>query len=689
MPNSNINDKYKFFKTAIILFILILLVCVADLVLYASQDILSNISKNIAATVFILLFFIIIFAFGWFIWFFYKADLFDDATAFINKSIDSILKTSKATQSSSPSPSPNKKSNESPFYLFLRYLVFFLGLASTGAFMGLFISALGYVSPKYSIISVFILSILSTILALFSIYFLFYGVLFDLTWDNINKNKYNIGLLFYVLFTGLLLYYDPWNVMRKNVGILIAVSVLFLAFIFPLIYSSYYETLGFTKNNVVHVIENSLKVLFSLGLSGLVIYGIYFLLTRGISFFTTDFGVFSYAINIALIVISLSFIYKFLNRNDYIRKMPPIVRLIVNSFLYIPCLFSIFVDLAIAAFSPGKDRSYLILALIMITIMAFLVIKPRIQRKYILQDGKLIRDAPPLSLNRETKLSGYHELNDPQKKKKESNFSISKVWDEVKEEVNPVSQSVTDLEKGVETDYYKDKKLDQQAKTVYGSVSHFINKHFHLNPNTPAPGTNLSCPTPTPSITVKPTNTSTSTDHFSYQYALSSWIFLDAKPPNTNINYNKFVSVLNYGNKPNIMYRAATNTMRVVVEYKNIKEATEIEREDIQVDEHGQRVVFEEKGIQLQKWNNIIINNVGGTLDIFINGELVGTANNIVPYMNYDSLTSGSKDGVDGKICNVVYYKHPLNKDQINIIYESSKDKYPPTFPSFFKGGLF
>jgi len=681
MPNSNINDKYKFFKTAIILFILILLVCVADLVLYASQDILTNISNNIAATVFIIFFFIVIFAFGWFIWFFYKADLFDDATAFINKSIDSILKTSKASSPQVSPSSPDKKSNESPFYLFLRYLVFFLGLASTGAFMGLFISALGYVSPKYSIISVFILSILSTILALFSIYFLFYGALFDLTWDNISKNKYNIGLLFYVLFTSLLLYYDPWNVMRKNVGILIAVSVLFFAFIFPLIYSSYYETLGFTKNNVVSVVENSMKVLFSLGLSGLVIYGIYFLLTRGFSFFTKDFGVFSYAIHIALIVVSLSFIYKFLNRNDYIRKMPPIVRLIVNSFLYIPCLFSIFVDLGIAAFSPGKDRSYLILALIMMAIMALLVIKPRIQRKYILQDGKLIRDAPPLALNRETKLSGYHELNDPPRKKKDSNFSMSKAWDEIKEELNPVFKSGTDLENAVETDYYKDKKLNQESKSVFGSVSNFINKHLHLNPSTPPPGVSLSCPTPTPSITMSP---STSNDHFSYQYALSSWIFLDAKPPNTNINYNKFVSLLNYGNKPNIMYRAATNTLRVVVEYKNMKEATEIEREDFKLDENGYRMVFEEKGIKLQKWNNIIINNVGGTLDIFINAELVGTADIVVPYMNYDSLLCGSKDGVDGKICNVVYYKHPLNKDQINIIYESSKDKNPPTFPSFF-----
>jgi len=688
MSNSNINDKYKFFKTAIVLFILILIVCVADFLLYASINILSNISKNITETVFILVSFIVLFAFGWLVWFFYKAELFDDATAYINKSIDSILKVTGASSNTSSSSSeqvPKLKTTqmhtkESPYWLFLRYLVFFLGLASTGAFIGFFISALGFVSPDYSIISVFILSILATILVLFSIFFLFQGILFDLTWSNINKNRYNISLIFYVLFVGLLLYYDPWNTMRKNVGIIVAVTILFLAFIFPLIYSSYYEAQGFTKSNVVKVIENSMGILFGLGISGLVIYIIYFFLTTGISYLTTDFGVFSYVINITLIITSLALLYKFLNRNEYIRKMPPIVRLIVNSFLYIPCLLTIFIDLAIAAFSPGKDRTYIILCLVLIVVLGFLMLKPYIEKKYMLQGGKLVLDKPPILLNKETKLSGYHDLNDPPKKK-ESKFSMSNTWEKLTDQLNPVTQMGRDFEKGIETDYYKDKKLQEDQSSLWNSIG----KILHLNTNpTQNPSFDLSCPTTTTPAKKPTTTPSSSLDHFTYRYALSSWIFLDANPPNTNTNYNKFVSLLSYGNKPNIMYRAVTNTLRIVMEYKNLKEATEIEREDIQVDENGYRLIMEYDNVELQKWNNIIINNVGGTLDIFMNGELVGTANNVIPYMNYDSLTCGTKDGVNGMICNVVYYKHPLNKDQINVIYTSSKDKNPPTFPSFF-----
>ena len=41
---------------------------------------------------------------------------------------------------------------------------------------------------------------------------------------------------------------------------------------------------------------------------------------------------------------------------------------------------------------------------------------------------------------------------------------------------------------------------------------------------------------------------------FDYQYAISCWVFLDAAAPNMNESYNKYTSLLNFGNKPNILY---------------------------------------------------------------------------------------------------------------------------------------
>jgi hypothetical protein len=59
----------------------------------------------------------------------------------------------------------------------------------------------------------------------------------------------------------------------------------------------------------------------------------------------------------------------------------------------------------------------------------------------------------------------------------------------------------------------------------------------------------------------------------------------------------------------------------------------------------------------LQKWNDILINYSNGIMDIFLNGELVNSSNNVVPYFNLDNLTVGENDGIKGGIRNVIYNK--------------------------------
>ena len=80
----------------------------------------------------------------------------------------------------------------------------------------------------------------------------------------------------------------------------------------------------------------------------------------------------------------------------------------------------------------------------------------------------------------------------------------------------------------------------------------------------------------------------------------------------------------------------------------------------------------------LQKWNNIVINYNGGTLDVFLNGELVKSSIEVVPYMTLDTLTIGEKDGINGGICNVVYFNKPLTKANIYYLYNTVKHLTPP-----------
>lgn len=161
-----------------------------------------------------------------------------------------------------------------------------------------------------------------------------------------------------------------------------------------------------------------------------------------------------------------------------------------------------------------------------------------------------------------------------------------------------------------------------------------------------------------------------------YQYSISFWLFIDSNAPNTNPSYNHYTSLLNYGGKPNILYKAKTNTLMITMEQKDLEKNSK--NNLLEFDDNGNRIIYTNKNVLLQKWNNIIIQFNGGTLDIFLNGELVKSSIEVIPYMNFDTLTIGSDGGVNGGICNVVYYKNPLTITNIYYVYKDVKDKNPP-----------
>ena len=165
-------------------------------------------------------------------------------------------------------------------------------------------------------------------------------------------------------------------------------------------------------------------------------------------------------------------------------------------------------------------------------------------------------------------------------------------------------------------------------------------------------------------------------DNFDYQYGISFWVYVDSAPPNTNINYNKFTSLLNFGNKPNVLYNPSKNTLMITMEQKDLKENSKNKLLDF--DDNGNRIVYINKNFLLQKWNNIIINYNGGTLDVFLNGELVKSSIEVVPYYTYDTLMIGENNGIKGGICNVVYFRKPLTSRNIYYIYNTVKDRTPP-----------
>jgi hypothetical protein len=165
-------------------------------------------------------------------------------------------------------------------------------------------------------------------------------------------------------------------------------------------------------------------------------------------------------------------------------------------------------------------------------------------------------------------------------------------------------------------------------------------------------------------------------EKFDYQYGISFWVFIDSAPPNTNESYTKYTSLLNFGNKPNVLYNAKDNTLMVTMQQKDQSKNTENKLTDF--DDNGNRILYTKNNVLLQKWNHFIINYNGGVLDIFLNGELVKSDIGVVPYYTIDNLTIGQDNGIKGGICNVVYFSHPLTASNIYYLYNTVKDKTPP-----------
>lgn len=86
-----------------------------------------------------------------------------------------------------------------------------------------------------------------------------------------------------------------------------------------------------------------------------------------------------------------------------------------------------------------------------------------------------------------------------------------------------------------------------------------------------------------------------------------------------------------------------------------------------------------------QKWNQFVFNYNNNKVDVFINGNLERSfdlATNIPQYsLTDDIITIGSKNGLDGAICNITYSKNPLTKYQIANSYNLLMNANPPINP--------
>jgi len=181
-------------------------------------------------------------------------------------------------------------------------------------------------------------------------------------------------------------------------------------------------------------------------------------------------------------------------------------------------------------------------------------------------------------------------------------------------------------------------------------------------------------------------NTSSSSIKHNYQYTISFKFWIQSDPSKSA--YQEYKSILNYGNKPDVLYRHADNSLIITMQKNGMREiplnvgTTDISGGKIDFsnnqilletpDEYesngiygNSRILYKDDKVQLQRWNHLVLNYVNGTMDIFYNGKLVKTVVEVVPYLTLDSLTVGANNGIQGKIKDVIYYPTTLSLEDI------------------------
>ena len=446
------------------------------------------------------------------------------------------------------------------------------------------------------------------------------------------RTKYSIIFLLYIFAIALLYFYDPWNIMTKYIGVstFFTVSIGLMIFLMIFLYHYFFTHPSkeglFSQSPTLATFMRSFYILGALGISGLLIYGI----LSWLGTFNQDAYSTSNILNFIMLIGMLGIIWKLVNSGGYLEKNP-IFRLILNTILYIPCLLVNIVDFITGQYKQTKQTEVTLLLFALGIFAGFFIIKfylyPYVSTKYYGQGGKSwIND--PVSTEKLTSVASYQELN--------------------------------------------------------------ANANINANDNS---------------------DLQNSAAKYNYQYAISFWFYLDSFPPSTSVAYNKVSNILSYGENPCVKYDAVNNTILITVkndgdsrialqnvkndnssgskikegfsisDIKNKIEEAKAMPIALELDNMGNRIIYKKPNVLLQKWNNIIINYNGGTLDVFYNGELVKSAIEVVPYMKFDMLTVGSEQGISGNIANLVYFDKPIDYMQVHTLYNSLKGTNPPIIP--------
>ena len=148
---------------------------------------------------------------------------------------------------------------------------------------------------------------------------------------------------------------------------------------------------------------------------------------------------------------------------------------------------------------------------------------------------------------------------------------------------------------------------------------------------------------------------------YNYTYSISFYVFINPQPTNTSIAYNKDTELFNYAYKPVIYYNGKSQS--IIIRSRTLNNKGD------QLD-----TIYEGKNIKHQKWVFFVINYDNNIIDVFIDGTLVGSKKDVMPYFKGDKVTIGENQGIHGSIKEISYYDSIKSPQTIELLYNLTKN---------------
>ena len=415
---------------------------------------------------------------------------------------------------------------------------------------------------------------------------------------------------------------------------------------------------------------------------------------------TTTMLEYSFLLTMGFFVLLLAVLYQ----GEMAPLNSPILRLIIDFIMYIPCLLRDLVDYMKKDYADTPSTTFILLVVLIFYVILFFIF-PEIQKEWSKQDGIALIERPvsleevSISMNRNElyekifsskpfderwtrQIVVYLEQNDL-KKQKERERQKALQQEGAKEGFTTLetqdSQSLYGWYNALERykqlifqDMSKDinPEIDSRLKTLEEKKNEYQKKIQDKIRNNPqllgvvdalqllystvrASGdTVLTIPYV---LLGKPSVI----DGNMYHYSCSFWVYF---------NTLEFCAdkqlIVSFGTKPSLYYTPSTKELSVEI---NQGETT------------NRRQLYKTNKILYQRWNHIVFNYQYGTLDLFINNNLVGTYNALTQIYSDELLLVGSDRNENiGGICNMKYYEYPLTADKIQKIYQEFHNKTPP-----------